>query len=310
MAIRTRHRAEPAQDPAVAHDQVRLDGSPLIRVGARPPLGRYLAQIWHFRHFIIFDSHSRVQTANTSESLGRVWLVMNPILNGLAYFLIFGLLLNTSRGVPNFIGYLIIGVFMFRYITTSVSSGATSIASKQSVVQAFNFPRACIPLAVNVRELFQSVPMFLVMAVLVTTMGDIPLEDAEASPVVLSWKWLVFFPALALTLMLTTGLGMLLARAVSAHTDVKHLITFGTRIWFYASAVFFSVSRFADTPLIIDLMHLNPAFCTLDIIRQAWVYDEWADPMRWVVLGGWAVGALVIGFIVFWQGEETYGRDR
>lgn len=315
MAAPTQPRPEAPADAEPGQDHrarpVQMDGSPLIRVGARPRIGRYLAQIWHFRHFILYDSHSRVQTANTAESLGRVWMVMNPVLNGIAFFLIFGIILQTSRGVPNFIGYLIIGVFMFRYITTSVSAGAQSITSNQSVVQAFNFPRACLPLATNVRELFSSVPVFVVMAVLVLLMGDIPLEGSVSTAITVSWKWLMFFPALALTMLMATGLGLLLARAVSAFPDVKHLITFGTRIWFYASAVFFGVSRFEGTmPWVIDLMHMNPAFCSLDIIRQAWVYDAWADPERWIVLGAWAVGTLVIGFLVFWQGEETYGRDR
>ena len=89
---------------------VRLDGAPLIRVGARPALRDYLRQVWDFRHFIIYDSHSRVQSANTNDSLGRFWMVMNPILNGFAYFLVFGLLLLSFipiSGIPNILGLLI-----------------------------------------------------------------------------------------------------------------------------------------------------------------------------------------------------------
>ncbi|MBE0975603.1 ABC transporter permease, partial [Escherichia coli] len=90
-----------------------VDGAGLRRVGARPGLARYLASLWEYRSFILFDSRSRIAGANSVNALGRVWMVLNPILDGAAYFLVFGLLLGTGRGVPNFLGYLIIGVFLF-----------------------------------------------------------------------------------------------------------------------------------------------------------------------------------------------------
>ncbi|WP_460690824.1 ABC transporter permease [Nesterenkonia suensis] len=302
--------APTASEPAHV---VQLDGASLVRVGARPRLLDYIRRLWAFRHFIIYDSHSRVQTANSNDAMGRVWMVVNPILSGIAYFLVFGLMLDLSRGISNFIGYLIIGVFMFRYTTNAVSSGSNSMVSNQSVVQAFNFPRASLPFAINVRELFSNVPMLVVMAVLVLTIGDIPLGDTEPTPVSVDWLWLFIFPVLALNFLLSTGLGMLLARAVSAYTDVKHMITFGMRIWFYTSAVFFTVDRFAGRPggeFVEFAMYHNPMFCVLDIIRSTWLYGEMPDPYRWTVLIISSVTIFVVGFLVFWHGEEKYGRER
>ncbi len=89
----------------------------------------------------------------------------------------------------------------------------------------------------------------------------------------LSWHWLLFFPAILLALMVMTGLGLMLARAVNAYQDVKHLISVGTRIWFYGSAVIFSIERFATHDWMLWLMYHNPAYCVLDIIRHAWLYD-------------------------------------
>lgn len=291
---------------------VRLDGSPLIRVGARPGLFTYLREIWAFRHFIFYDSHSRVASSNSSDSLGRVWMVLNPLLFGLAYFFVFGVLLQTGRGIPNFIGYLVIGVFTFRFFTSAVTSGGKSISGNKNVVQAFNFPRACLVISTTVRELFSAVPVFVVMAVLVLTIGDVKLSGSEQIPVHLNWHWLQFFPAIALALLVMLGWSLALARAVDAYSDVAHLISFSTRIMFYTSAVFFGIERWENQGLdvMIRIMELNPLYCVLDIIRQGWLYEAMADPYRWQVLGAWAVGSLVIGLIIFWRGEENYGRER
>lgn len=302
--------AETSPDLRPTPRQVALDGDGLIRVGARPNLWQYLKQIWAFRHFILYDSHTRVATSNTSDSLGRVWMVMNPILLGFAFFMVFGIILQTSRGIDHFIGYLIIGIFMFRYATSAITAGATSIINNQNVVHAFNFPRACLPLATNMRELFANIATFVVMFALVVTIGDLAIGGEASSPIVLNWKWLLFFPVLGLMLLMNFGLSLLLARAVTAYTDVKHLVSFGTRIWFYASCVFFAPDRWAEVPYAQPFLDFNPMFCALDIVRQAWLYDSFADPMRWYVLSGWAVGTILIGIIVFWQAEETYGRER
>ena len=309
MAAPTTEREAPA--PIAGQQRtVQLDGTPLVRVGARPGLFQYIAELWRFRHFIYYDSRSRSSSQNSMDSMGRLWMVLNPILQAAVYFTIFGYLLETHRGVVNFLGYLIIGVFTFRFIQGAVTSASNSIAGNQKVVQSFNFPRAALPISSAVRELLAAGPVFVVMAVLVYALGDYQIGDMVREPISLSWHWLLFFPAIALALMVMTGLGMMLARAVNAYQDVKHLISVGTRIWFYGSAVIFSIERFATHEWMLWLMYHNPAYCVLDIIRHAWLYDGFADPYRWVVLGCWAVGSLVIGFLIFWHGEETYGRER
>jgi teichoic acid transport system permease protein len=56
------------------------------------------------------------------------------------------------------------------------------------------------------------------------------------------------------------------------------------------------------------VLEANPMFIVLDIVRDCVLYATTPDPMRWVWLGAWAVGTLLIGFITFWQAEESYGR--
>ena len=117
-----------------------VDGTSLRRVGARPGLARYLASLWEYRSFILFDSRSRIAGANSVNALGRVWMVLNPILDGAAYFLVFGLLLGTGRGVPNFLGYLIIGVFLFRYTSSAITAGSRSISTNLSICLLYTSP--------------------------------------------------------------------------------------------------------------------------------------------------------------------------
>lgn len=290
--------SDPPAAPEVRTYSLQRRG--LIPVGRRPSLPTYLRQLWDYRSFIMFDSQARVASDNSEESLGKLWMVLNPILNGATYFLVFGLLLGTGRGVPNFIAYLVIGVFMFRFTTQSILNGARSINNNRALVQAFSFPRATLPITVCVRELMAHIPVFIVMVLLILAIP--PLEP-------ITWKWLLFFPAVLLQFLFNIGLSLLLARIVTQIKDVTHLISFGTRLWLYLSCVFYSAERFESIPVMATFMHLNPMFCLLDILRDSMLYDTLPSMDRWLVLGGWTAGLLLVGLLTFWKAEEAYGRE-
>lgn len=280
---------------------VVVDAAPLGVVGARPSLRDYVLSLFRYRSFILFDSRSRISGANAVNTLGRLWMVLNPILDGGAYFLVFGVLLGTGRGIPNFIAYLIIGVFFFRYSSQAITAGSKAVSSNLTLVRAFRFPRATLVLATNLRALLEFVPTLAVMFVLILAIP--PLE-------VFTWRWLLLVPLLALQTLFNVGLSLVLARFVAHWPDLANLIAFGMRIWLYLSAVFFSVERFDAQPIVQTAMHLNPLYCVLDIARQSLLYGQDAEPHRWLVLAGWAALVAVVGLVVFWRAEETYGEER
>ena len=126
-------------------------------------------------------------------------------------------------------------------------------------MRAFRFPRATLPIASNLRELLLFLPTLAVMIVLILVIP--PFEH-------ITWRWLLLVPLLALQTLFNLGLSLLLARVVARWADVANLITFGTRIWLYLSAVFFSVQRFEHVPALVTAMHLNPMYCVLDIASR------------------------------------------
>ncbi|MBD7994484.1 ABC transporter permease [Arthrobacter sp. Sa2CUA1] len=288
----------PAQKPAAAQ-HLSVDFRRLQRVGARPGFFDYLVQVWDYRHFIAYDARSRVQSGNRRDRLGSVWLILNPVLNGLTYYLIFGLLLQTGKGIENFIGYLVIGIFLFQFSSRSITNGARSIQQNRAVIQAFSFPRATLPLAVNLRELFANIPVLIVMVLIVMLVP--PTEE-------ITWRWLLVFPALALQWIFNLGVGLILARVISKVNDVVHLLSFALRALMYASAVFYSYERFIDQPVLLQIVQLNPLFNVLDIVRDCLLYAQVPSWQSWAILASWALGALAVGTVYFWRAEETYGR--
>lgn len=183
---------------------VQLQG--LHPVGRRPALRDYVSQLWTRRHFIVADSRARVTSGTRQMVLGNVWLVLNPMLNGLVFLVIFGLVLKSSRGIENFIGYLLIGVFMFQFTARCLSAGASSVTSGRNLIRSFLFPRAALPIAAVLRETLSMVPVVVSMVVLVLV---IPPHA------VVTWRWVLFPLVFALQVVFNTGIALLAARMVA-----------------------------------------------------------------------------------------------
>ena len=81
----------------------------LKQTAVRPPLRSYAAELWQRRHFISGFATARNVAMYTEARLGQLWQVLTPLLNAGVYYLIFGLLLGTNRGVPNYVSFLVTG---------------------------------------------------------------------------------------------------------------------------------------------------------------------------------------------------------
>lgn len=281
---------------ATRHEIVHLDM--LGHVYRRPPLGAYLAQLWDRRHFILADARGRVTSESRGMLLGTAWLVLRPILDGAVYFTVFGLLLGTRDGIPNFLGYLIIGVFLFRYTSRCLSGGSQSLLGNKNLIKGFSFPRAALPVAAVLREALKVVPVIGAMILLILLLA--PTEDV-------TWRWLIFPVVLGLQTVFNLGIALLAARATARVPDLSQAISLFSRFWLYGSAVFFSFDRFDQYPVIMTLTQFNPMFVVLDMTRDLLLYATTPDLSSWAILIGWTAVVAVGGMVFFWRGEESYG---
>lgn len=276
-----------------------IEATSLHEVGGRPPLREYLRQLLERRHFISMQSWSSATHQNRGMLLGNIWMILAPILDGLVFYLIFGIVLQVSRGIPNFPGYLIIGVLMFSYSARCLTSSAGAIHSGKSLVQAFTFPRAALPLATILRESISTVPVVVAVFILVLIVSGTEI----VSPY---WAMVPFI--FLLHAWLNLGVGLIVARWGALFPDVKQLLSYAIRFLMYGSAVMFSIDRWDSIPGARAVMEANPLYVLLTMYRGVLIYDTLPDVSQWTRVTLWALISSVIGMIYFWQAEVRYGR--
>jgi teichoic acid transport system permease protein len=251
-------------------EAAQLPGEPLVQLAARyglqpsaarPPLIEYLRRIWRRRYFVTGFATAQNVAMYTEARLGQVWQILTPLLNVAVYYLIFGLILNTKRGVPDFIAFLVIGVFIFNFTQRSFIISSRVMWDSLPLIRALYFPRACLPLGYVLIELQQLGISLIVIFATVLAVGQ---------PV--TWYWLLIIPVLIMQTLFNIGAAFILARFGAGFDDVSQLLPFIVRTWFYASGVMFSIQTFStlrNHPTLTRILQYNPAAIYITLTRNA-----------------------------------------
>ncbi|MYW47014.1 ABC transporter permease, partial [Streptomyces sp. SID161] len=270
--------------------------------GARPTLPEYVRQLWARRHFISAFATAKLTAQYSQAKLGQVWQVMTPLLNAAVYYFIFGVLLGTKHNVPDYVPFLVTGVFIWTFTQSSIMAGTRAISGNLGLVRALHFPRAALPISFALQQLQQLLFSMAALAVILLCFG-----------VPVSLSWVLAVPALVLQFTFNAGVSMIVARLGAKTPDIAQLMPFVLRTWMYVSGVMWSIDKLTrkEPHVLRVLLELNPAAVYIDLMRFALIDSFHAaalPPHVWAAATGWALLAGIGGFIYFWKAEETYGR--
>lgn len=270
----------------------------LRRIGERPSTWQYLKDVWAHREFALALTMGELRSQNQDTLLGQAWHLLNPLLLVAVYWLIFGVVLDITRGgVDNYVGFLIVGVITFNFTRTAVTSGARVIVKNRSLVQSISFPRAVLPLAAMMEEAASQLIAAGVMVVLLLMTGVVP-----------SVTWPLLVPILVLQFVFSLGAAMTTARLTFHFRDVQQLLPYIMRILFYASGVLFPIEeRLIPSATVRLVLQLNPLNAFVTAARDVMMFETF-DPFTWTVMIGWTLATGVFGFVFFRRAETEYSR--
>ncbi|MET1062084.1 MAG: ABC transporter permease [Aeromicrobium sp.] len=272
----------------------------LMRVGQRPSLSAYVAEVWRRRIFVYSMARFKIESENQQNSLGMFWVILKPLLNALVYGAVFGLLIGPAGRPPHFVEFLIIGVFVFEFFAQSWTAGGKAITNNASLVQSLAFPRMVLPLAAVTQRFLQFLPTVAIMLIFLVVSGNPP-----------NGHWLLIIPLFFLFYLFNAGLALVTARLSVHWRDLNNFLPFLTRFVFYTTGIFFSVEkRFGDTPWVISISNWQPIHEFLSLARACLLegpgYD--VNEQFWWRATAWSIGLFSFGVWFFWRAEERYGR--
>ena len=209
----------------------RTDG--LFSINAPVSAGDYLRDMWGRRAFTMAMPMEQVRSTHQNTLLGNVWHLANPVLSVAVYYLVFGVFLNVSRGIDNYLLWLTVGVFAYQLTSRSVQTGATSIPANQGLMRSMRFPRALLPVSSVLADLLTFGFQLVVLCGVAIVTGQGLSRNLIALPVII-----------AVHTALNLGGAFFTARLNDSFRDVQQLIPFFFRLLMYLSGVMFPVRQY------------------------------------------------------------------
>lgn len=243
-----------------------------------------------------------VEMRHRGSMLGFIWAVLNPLLMAALYVVVFGLVLKGRfHARPDETGLdfalaVYLGLMLFHLVSETVAAAPGFIVGQPNLVKKVVFPLEVLPLAQLGAFWFHALVSLALLLLACVTLGrGIPLAG-------LLWLPVILLPHLLLTL----GLGWLIAAIGVFFRDISQLVPLFTQVLLWTSAIFFSPVVFGAYPWVWAILRWNPLLHTIDLARNALL---WEQPVNLARLGyTWAAGLAVflIGVTFFRATKRSF----
>ena len=245
-------------------------------------------ELWEYRELLIMLAMREVQLRYRQTFLGVAWVVLQPLLTTLIFTFIFGGLLGASSENVRYELFAFAGLIPWNVFSQSLQRGGVSLTRDLRLITKIFFPRVIIPMANALSTLVDFAVSFVILIILLV-LYRVPI----------TWSFLSLPLILALTLLLSIGMGVIFAALNVYYRDFTYVLPFLIQVWLFVSPLAYSSSII---PKNWEWVYsLNPMAGIIDGFRWA-VFGTIAFPAR-------AMGySVVVSVLVFTIGMLVFRR--
>src|SRR5690625_3880266 len=112
---------------------------------------QYISEIIKRKDLLLYLVKSGLKAEHRNSYLGYFWWLLDPLLNVAVYYFLVVIILG--RGGPDFPVFLVIGLVVWRWISSSINSSANSILRYSSIINQVYLPKFIFPISFTITQL-------------------------------------------------------------------------------------------------------------------------------------------------------------
>ena len=232
-------------------------------------------EVWNSRDLLFYLVERDLKIRFQQTFIGVLWIALQPIILVLIFYVILGILIKVPTGDIPYPIFFLSGFVVWQLFLQIVNSSAFSLTSNIGVITKSYFPRLVLPLSSTIGSLIDFFVSFVILLILMAF---------NSYPITIRFLWLPFL--LILTVLFSSGIGLLFGALIVSFRDMKNLISFILMIWMYLTPIMYPISIVPEEYQIY--LSINPLTSLVGYYR-------------WVFLGAGElppVSNFVISFIV------------
>ena len=269
---------------------------PTLRIRPRHGLAALnLLEVWAYRDVLWMLTLRDIKLRYRQTALGVVWVILQPLLAGLLFAVIFGRFAKLpSEGQP-YLLFVFAGVMGWNLFNGIIQRAGNSLVAESKLITKVYFPRLIIPLAGALSALVDFAVTLVLMAILLAIHGTWP------------GAWLALLPVvLAVNLALAVGLGLWISALNVRYRDFMYALPFLLQVWMYASPVVYGLSLVPERWQ--GWFILNPMCGVLEGFRQTFLGASGLTVPAVITTLSAAVLTLTSGAVYFRSVEQEFAE--
>jgi ABC-2 type transport system permease protein len=248
---------------------------------ARPawsPFTRYRRILW-----ILTTRDLRVRYS--TSALGYLWSILDPLLMSLIYWFVFTQVFDRGVGEDPYIVFLLCALLPWMWFNGAISDCTRAFLKDARLVRSTKIPRTIwvnrLVLSKGLEFLF-SLPVIAAFAII--------------NGATLHWQAVYSLLAVVLQLVLTVGLGLIVAPLVVFLRDMDRAVKLVLRFMFYATPIIYGLDNLPESFQLVGAF--NPLTGIIGLYRASF-FPSQLDWFAVAVSAAMSVVLLIVGYIVF-----------
>ena len=275
-----------------------------IKTAARSHIDNFMKYRFLLRELV--NKNIKLQYRNSV--LGIFWTFLQPLLTMIVLAFVFmNVFGKDSSTVVNYPVYLLCGRLLFNFYTTATKRAMTSIRRQASMIKKVYVPKYIYPLS-SVLSAF--VTFLISLSVLVVVILFFNLRGMD--PISVTWRVVYTIVPILITLVLSLGVGMILATVSVFFKDVENLYDVFCLLLFYLTPIVYHPSRlnFVEGSRQLRILKINPLYGLVSMFRAAVIWgNEFSKNWDMVLMyytAAFAVVTVIVGFWLFYRNQDKF----
>src|SRR5229473_504201 len=215
---------------------ISLPDEPLVTIQpTRSWLPLNFGDLWTYRELLYFLTWRDIKVRYKQTVMGIAWVVMQPLLMTLIFSVFLGILARVPTGGLPYALLVYTGLLPWNLFSSGVGAATYSLVGNSNLITKVYFPRVLVPAASIAARLVDFAISFVILAGLIVYYHLV--GHYEIRP---GWNLAAIPFLIALTTLLSFGVGMLVSALNVKYRDVGVALPVVIQLWMFVSPVIYS----------------------------------------------------------------------
>jgi len=244
-------------------------------------MNAYIKEIKKRKDLILYLVKSGLKAEHRNSYLGYFWWLLDPLLNIAVYYFLVVIILD--RGGEDYALFLVIGLIVWRWISSSINTSANSVLRYSSIINQVYLPKFIFPLSFTITQLINFLFGTIVIGLFLIFYAEVPTWHIVLLPIII-----------IITITFLLAVGSVLGFFTVFIRDIDNLLSHVIRIFFYASPIIWEGGRLP--PEYGFVVAANPIAIIIDSYRDVLMYHQIPDFLKLGVI--FVISVAIIIFMI------------